>query len=394
MGSGTTSKLARHRSYAVANCAYPSKIDAIALASNRHMARENDQCQRMTVARKSYRGEDMATVFLTGASGFLGGHLLRELCAAGCEVRALSRRSESDALIAELGGVPVRAELADVESLKAAQAGCEAVFHAAADTSMWRPQAAAQTATNLQGTENLLQAAESAGVQAFVHTSSVSAYSHLAHATLDESVPQRGAESWINYERTKYLGEQAVRRSSVPWIVFNPSHILGPGDHHNWARLIILVDREKLPGIPPGIGSFADVREIASAQVRAWQRQRFGQAYVVGGEHASFVDFVHRVGAVLGKRTPRGATPAWALMTFARLADAWSRVTGKEPDVTPESAMLTCWALRVDSSKAKRELDYIETPLDTLLADTLAWMRQEGLVGAEGNPANRALRVH
>jgi dihydroflavonol-4-reductase len=335
----------------------------------------------MKLTSESRQGDDMARVFLTGASGFLGGHLLRELRAAGCEVRALSRRPESDALIAERGGVPVRAELADVASLKAAQTDCEAVFHAAADTSMWRPQAAAQTATNVQGTENLLQAAELAGVRAFVHTSSVAAYSHLVHGTLDAFVQQRGAESWINYERTKYLGEQAVRRSNVPWIVFNPSHILGPGDYRNWARLIMLVDREKLPGIPPGIGSFADVREIARAQVRAWQRQKFGQAYLVGGEHVSFVELVHRVGAALGKRTPRGATPAWALMTFAHVVDAWSRVTGKEPEVTPESATLVCHTLRVDSSKARRDLDYIETPLDSLLSDTLAWMRQEHLIG-------------
>ncbi|HEX9200347.1 MAG TPA: NAD-dependent epimerase/dehydratase family protein, partial [Acidobacteriaceae bacterium] len=323
----------------------------------------------------------MTTVFLTGASGFLGGHLLRELRTAGCAVRAMSRRAEADAIIAKAGGDPVRSDLRDATSLKAALADCEAVFHAAADTSMWRPQATAQTATNVLGTENLLRAAELAGVQAFVHTSSVSAYSHLAHGTLVESTPQRGAESWINYERTKYLGEQAVRRASVPWIIFNPSHILGPGDRHNWARLIMLVDREKLPGIPPGSGSFADVREIARAQVSAWQRKRFGEAYLVGGEHASFVDFVQRLGAALGKRTPSRATPAWALMTFARVADAWSRVSGREPDVTPESATLVCHALRVDSSKARRELEYVETPLDTLVDDTLAWMRQEGLVG-------------
>ena len=323
----------------------------------------------------------MATIFLTGASGFLGGHLLHELVAAGHEVRALSRRPDSDEAISKQGGVPVRCALDDYESLQAALTDCEAVFHAAADTSMWHRQAAAQTATNVDGTENLIRVAELEGVRAFIHTSSVSAFSHLVHGTLHEKLIQRGGESWINYERTKYLGEQVVRRSAVPWIVFNPSHILGPGDRHNWARLIVMVDSGKLPGIPPGVGSFADVREIARAQVRAWQRQRFGETYLVGGEHASFVDFVHRVGNAMGKRTPRGAMPAWVLMTFARLSSAWSRVSGKEPDITPESATLVCGTLRVDSSKAKRELDYTETPLETLLADTLAWMRQEGMVG-------------
>jgi nucleoside-diphosphate-sugar epimerase len=141
------------------------------------------------------------------------------------------------------------------------------------------------------------------------------------------------------------------------------------------------VEREKLPGIPPGIGTFADVREIAKAQVRAWQAQRFGEAFLVGGEEASFADLVHRIGAALGKRTPRRAMPAWLLMAIAQVADAWSRFSGKEPDMTPEAAGLTCHELRVNSSKAMRELDYRITPLDALLADTLAWMRREGLVG-------------
>ena len=95
---------------------------------------------------------------------------------------------------------------------------------------------------------------------------------------------------------------------------------------------------------------------------------------MVGGEHASYVDLVHRVGAALGKHTPSDATPAWALMTFAHLAEASSWLTRKEPDVTPESATLVCGTLRVDSTKAMRELDYVKTPLDRLLADTVAWL--------------------
>jgi dihydroflavonol-4-reductase len=327
----------------------------------------------------------MTQVFLTGATGFLGGHLLRELQAVGCTVHALSRRNESDIYLRSLGAQPVRAVLSDVSSLKKALQGCNAVFHAAADTSMWRPEAAAQTATNVSGTQNLLRAAESTGVQAFVHTSSVSAYSHLVKDTMTESTPQRGGESWINYERTKYLAEQAVRQSKLPWIVLNPSHILGPGDRHNWARLIMLIDQEKLPGIPPGVGSFADVRQIAKAHVAAWQQQKFGNNYLLGGEHVSFVDFVHHVGSVLLKKTPRKATPAWALMAFAQLTYRWSLISRKEPDMTPESAMLTCHKLQVDSSKAIRGLAYTETSFISLTNDTLNWMKQEKLLGNSKN---------
>ena len=322
----------------------------------------------------------MRSVFVTGASGFVGGHLVHELQAAGCRVKALSRRPETDVLIQALGAEPVRGTLADTAALRSAMTGCEAVFHAAADTSLWRAAAAAQFATNVTGTQNLLRAAEAAGVAAFVHTSSVSAWSHRVQGVIDETVPQQGASSWINYERTKHLGEQAVRASALPWIVFNPAHILGPGDRHNWSRLIVMIDREQLPGIPPGTGSFADVRQVARAQVRAWQALRFGQAYLLGGEPASFVDFVHRVGTALGRSTPRGAMPPWALKTYGHMLDLWSRMSGQEPPVTPEGAALTSHHLQVDSAKARRELDYVETPLDALLADTLHWMRQEAML--------------
>lgn len=322
----------------------------------------------------------MTSVFLTGGSGFLGGHLLRELRAAGCAVKALSRSDVSDRALEAAGVIAVRAALSDRSSLTQALAGCEAVFHAAADTTLWRQHAARQTATNVGGTEQLLRAAEAAGVSAFMHTSSTSAYSHLVQGRVDETSLQLGARSWINYERTKFESEQRVRRAALPWIVFNPSHIIGPGDRHNWARLIMLIDREKLPGIPPGAGAFADVRQVALAQVSAWQRRRFGECYLLGGEHLSFVDLVHRVGTALGRRTPRRATPAWALLAYARVLDLASRLSGKEPEVTPAGAALTSHVLQVDSSKAQRELGYAATPIDALLADTLAWLREEGLI--------------
>ena len=320
-------------------------------------------------------------VFLTGASGFLGAHVLAELRKAGCEVRALSRRPESDVAVAQQDASPIRCDLADPASLTAAVTGCAAVFHVAADTSMWRRNAAQQTANNVQGTANLLRAADDAGVAAFVHTSSVATYSHLVHGILDESSQQRGEESWINYEVTKHQSEKLVRQSAVPWIIFQPSHILGPGDRRNWARLIKLIDRETLPGIPPGVGCFADAREVAKTQVRAWQRQKFGETYVLGGVEAPFAEVVHRVGDALKRRTPRKPMPAWALMTIARFSNVWSHVTGKEPDMTPEAAALTCHVLRVNSAKAERELDYRQPPLDEMLADMIAWMRADGLIG-------------
>jgi nucleoside-diphosphate-sugar epimerase len=320
------------------------------------------------------------TVLLTGGAGFLGRHLLRELLASGARVRALSRRPETDAVLAGLGAEPVRGDLSDASSLASTTDGVEAVFHAAADTNTWARHNAAQTRTNVDGTRALLACAGKSGVRGFVHTSSVSAYSHLVHDTLREDVPERGGESWINYERSKFLGEQAVRASGLPFIVFQPAHILGPGDTHNWSRLFRLVDTGKLPGVPPGSGSFADVREVAKAQVRGWRAARYGETFLLGGQHASFLELLSRVGVQLERRTPKRAMPEPLLRIYARVQVMLAAVTGRAPEVTPEAAEFTCHHLRVDSGKAIRELGYRETELGALLADTLAWMRAEGLI--------------
>lgn len=327
----------------------------------------------------------MPTVLVTGATGFLGQHLVRELVADGVMVRGLSRSEKGDAALAALGAQPVRGHLGDADALRTAVAGCEAVFHTAADTNNWGPGDAAQTETNVGGTARLLAAAKAAGVSCFVHTSSVSAYSHLVKDKLREDVPQRGAESWINYERTKYASERLVRESGLPFLVFQPSHILGPGDYNNWSNLIRLIDAGKLPGSPPGSGAFADVREIARAQVRAWRQPARDETWLVGGEHATFLALIQEAGRQLGKPTPAKAMPAMALRIYARMLDLVSRITRKPPELTPVAATFTCKHLLVDSSKAERELGYRSTPLPQLLADTIAWLRAEGLLSPQSS---------
>ncbi len=323
----------------------------------------------------------MGQVLITGGAGFLGQHVVRELLADGARVRALSRRPETDTTLAVLGAEPVRGDVTDLESLRAAMREVDTVFHTAADTNTWRPNNPAQTRTNVGGATNLVQAAREAGVVAFIHTSSVSAYSHLVHTPLREDTVQRGGESWVNYERTKFQAEQIVRGSELPFVILQPAHIFGPGDTHNWSRLVGLVQRGELPGVPPGNGSFADVREIAKAQVQAWRKKRFGEAYLLGGEQASFLELIGMIGAILGKPVPKRATPEFALRLVARLMYAKSLLTRRAPQITPEAAEFTCHKLSVDSGKAIRELDYRLTPLRALLEDTIAWMRTEKLLG-------------
>ncbi len=320
----------------------------------------------------------MANILLTGASGFVGGHLLRELLSGGHQVSALSRSARSDQLLSASGASAIRGELSDQASLDNAAQGMHAVFHCAANTSAWSKDKAIQLETNVGGTQRLLEAAKRAGVECFVHTSSVSAFSHLCHETLTESLPQRGGQSWVNYERSKFLGELAVRESGLPFIIFNPSHVLGPGDTNNWARLIKMVDQDALPGVPPGSGAFADVREIAKAQVVAWQMGIRNESFLLGGQHASFLHLVQMIAVLCYRKPATRVMPEALLKAIGQLSQGFSYLSGRMPQITPASVAMTCHHLQVDSSKAKALLGYQETDLQQLLADTMLWMRAEG----------------
>jgi nucleoside-diphosphate-sugar epimerase len=130
-----------------------------------------------------------------------------------------------------------------------------------------------------------------------------------------------------------------------------PAHIFGPGDTHNWSRLIRLIDQNRLPGAPPGSGAFADVREVARAELAAFQGGRFGERYLLGGEHAAFLDLIHRIGRLLGRSTPARATPAFALKAFAHASDLWSRVTRKAPRSRPRPRRTPATTCAVDSAR-------------------------------------------
>lgn len=323
-------------------------------------------------------------VLVTGATGFLGGHLLAQLRDSGADVVAFVRSVDAARALAAEGVATAAGAIDDVAALRdALREPTDCIFHAAADTSPWRGHATRQTQTNIEGTRAVLAAAQACGVRRIVHTSSVSAYGQQ-EAVLTENSPRLGRFSWINYERTKAVAEELVEeagaRGGIETMIVNPAHILGPGDRRNWSRLVLLIDQNKLPGAPPGSGAFADVREVARAEIAAWRHVGHGQRYLLGGEHASFLELVRMIAVILDRKTPTRALPAPLLRMHARMLDLAAMLTGREPQLTPQAVAFTCHHLRVDSSKAVRELDYRLTPLAELLADTCAWLRSKGLL--------------
>ena len=323
------------------------------------------------------------SAFVTGGTGFVGRNLIEQLIRQGWQVTALHRASSD---LGPLANSPVRwvaGDILDPAALRRAiPERVDALFHLAADISMWSRHDARQTRINVEGTRNVVEAALRASVRRFVHTSTWNAYG-LEQGEISEGSPQLGGRSWINYDRTKFHAEEAVRAGvarGLDAVIVNPAHLIGRYDRRGWAKLIIAAQRRWLPGVPPGAGTFCHAKQAARAHIAAAERGRRGQNYLLSGQDASFVELFRVINEVTGSDVPLRPLPVWLFRLSARANVALARFTGREPEATPEGVAIACARARVVSSRAEQELGYRPASLQRMIEDSYRWLRSEGLI--------------
>jgi dihydroflavonol-4-reductase len=326
----------------------------------------------------------MPVAFVTGGTGFLGLNLIDQLLTQSWEVIALRRPTSNLKHLREKDIQLVEGSITEPNSLITIfPEKVDAVFHVAGNTNLWSRRNHLQTRDNVEGTQNMVAVALKRQAKRFIHTSSTAAYGHHQQR-IDEETQSNAMSSPINYHRTKYLAEMEVRKGiekGLDALILNPVNIIGPYDYHNWSQLFILIDRQKLPGVPSATQAFCHVREVAKAQTTAFYRGEKGGNYILGGVEVDYLTLAQEIGDMLEKQTPKKTTPGWMLKLLGR-ASLWaSYVTGKEPDMTPEKAILVTSQMLCNSKKAENKLDYHSVPLRSMLEDCYQWMLSEGLIG-------------
>jgi dihydroflavonol-4-reductase len=333
------------------------------------------------------------TVFLTGASGFVGAHILRALLASGYSVRALHREAPQHCHPeVRAAGEPRRAEIVigDLErpgSFAHALEGCRYLVHCAAQYSFAPKDRASIARVNVLGTAGLFAAAHLAGVERAVLTSSSAAVGHarsdvLPNETSYAHEPRNPRAP--DYHESKLLQERAAFASRLPAIAVLPTAPVGPGDWKPTPTGGMIVDfmRGKMVARPPASGgmNLVDVEQVAALHVAALQRGRIGARYIAAGENYSFDALWDLFGEVTGVAAPRARAPVPLMYAAAFVEEARARITGGAPFVPMEGVRMSQERMFVDASATNAELGVTPRPVRDALARAVAWYRENGYV--------------
>ena len=327
------------------------------------------------------------TTLVTGAAGFLGSHVARQLVSRGETVRVLVRASSSNRAISDLPLEYVTGDLRDAASLDRAMAGVNRVYHVAADYRLWAKRSQDIYDSNVGGTKNLLAAAKRAGVEQLIYTSTVATIAVDRPELPNEFTDAQLEEMVGHYKRSKWMAEREALQAAkegLPVIVAMPTTPVGPWDWKPTPTGKIILDflNGKMPGYVETGLNFVGVEECAAGHLLVAEKGKVGERYLLGAENLTLKELLDLLARITGLRAPGMKIPHGVALGVAYVDTAFSRLVGKEPQIPVEGVKIAKHKMFVDASRAQRELGFQPGPVVAALERAVRWYRANGYVSS------------
>jgi dihydroflavonol-4-reductase len=321
---------------------------------------------------------------VTGGTGFVGGHVVRELLTHEFDVRVLVRPTSDRQHLSDLPVTFIPGDLSDSASFAPAVKDIDLLFHVAADYRFWVPRPEEMHQANVNGTIALIRAAMDAGIPRIVYTSSTVTVRCSENRLGTETDFLTPPECRSTYQLTKVLAEQAVRdfmQQGAPITIVNPSTPIGAGDHRPTptGRLILDYLNRRLPAFLDTVLNWISVKDVARGHWLAATKGRVGERYILGRDNLSLGAFFQVLAEVSGIPAPRITIPYAVAYTAGLMGTAWGRLSGREPQATHEGVRMAGRPMQFDSTKAIQELGLPQTPIQVAAAEAVEWFTQHEL---------------
>jgi nucleoside-diphosphate-sugar epimerase len=261
--------------------------------------------------------------FVTGATGFIGGRVARQLIAAGHQVIALARTPAKAQDLTDLGVVVHQGDVTDKASMRAPMTGVDGVFHIAAWYQIGARDKSQAEKINVEGTRNVFELMQELGIPKGVYTSTLAVFSNTHGQMVDETYRDNGP--WLSeYNRTKWKAHyeiaEPMMKAGLPLVIVQPGLVYGPGDmslvHETFVEF---VQRRLLVAPQKSVFCWAHVDDVARGHIEAMEKGRIGESYIIAGERCSFIDAMKLASKVTGIPAPPIQPPPWVMHLLVAL---------------------------------------------------------------------------
>jgi len=320
---------------------------------------------------------------ITGATGFIGSHLVRQLVKNGEDVRCLIRPNSDLTALAELDVETVHGDITEIQSLRRAVKGCDRVYHLAAVYAIWLRKPGVMYQVNEEGTRNILTVCAETGIQKVLYCSSTAALGAHGKTPAIESAVFNLTWTKDHYYISKFRAEQIAlgfAKRGLPVVIVNPTVPVGPGDRAPTPSGAMIVDLLKgnIPAYVDGGFNVIDVNDCVQGMIQAMQKGNPGESYILGSRNLSVKNYFDMVVDIAGQgKSPGIRLPGWVAVSSGYAYQTMAWFTGKTPLTSASWARVGSGYSWWDCTKAKKELDLGQRAIEKSIAEAVAWFREQ-----------------
>ena len=323
---------------------------------------------------------------ITGAAGFVGAAVLRELLKKGHKVKALVRQSSVLDNLKNLDVEIVQGDLKDRDSLKRCIKDCKYLFHVAADYRLWVPRPQEIYQNNVVGTENLMEEALNSEIEKIVYTSSVAVLGKPTEGDIaDEKTPVSVSQMIGHYKKSKFIAEEKVKKlyktKKLPVVIVNPAAPVGPRDIKPTptGKMVLDAAMKKIPAYLDTGLNIVHVDDVAKGHIQAFNKGKLGERYILGGENLTLKEMLEIISILCGNKPPKIRLPRKPLYPIGYVFEIFARLFNiKNPMLTVDMIRMAEKKMFFSSEKAKKELNYNYKSAKNALKDDIQWFIDNG----------------
>ena len=323
---------------------------------------------------------------ITGAAGFVGAAVLRELLKKGHKVKALVSQSSVLDNLKNLDVEIVQGDLKDRESLKKSLKDCKYLFHVAADYRLWVPRPQEIYQNNVVGTENLMEEALNSEIEKIVYTSSVAVLGKPINGDIaNEKTPVNVSQMIGHYKKSKFLAEEKVKElyktRKLPVVIVNPAAPVGPRDIKPTptGKMVLDAAMKKIPAYLDTGLNIVHVDDVAKGHMQAFNKGKLGERYILGGENLTLKEMLEIISILCGNKPPKIRLPRKPLYPIGYVFEIFARLFNiKNPMLTVDMIRMAEKKMFFSSEKAKKELNYKYKSAKNALKDAIQWFIDNG----------------